>query len=115
MLRRQRQAIAQAYNEAFAGSRFETPAIPDDRDHVFHQYTLRCDNRDATREAIVAREVACAIYYPVPLHRQKAFADTEQPSLPITEATSERCLSLPIFPEMTEAQIETVVGVVLDS
>ncbi len=112
---RKRNAVARAYNEAFAGSRFQTPTIPEDRDHVFHQYTLRCDNRDATREAILASEVACAIYYPVPLHQQKAFADTAQPTLPITEATAERCLSLPIFPEMSEAQIETVVGAVLDS
>lgn len=112
---KKRLAVARAYNERLAGSRFETPAIPDDRDHVFHQYTLRCDERDAVREAVLAQEVACAIYYPVPLHRQKAFADTVQPSLPITEATASRCLSLPIFPEMNEQQIDTVAEAVLNS
>ncbi len=110
-----RLAVARAYNERFAGSRFETPIIPEDRDHVFHQYTLRCDERDAVRESVLAQEVACAIYYPVPLHRQKAFADTVQPSLPVTEATALRCLSLPIFPEMSEAQIDTVAEAVLNS
>ena len=112
---RRRLEIASRYNQNLAGSRFETPRIPQDRDHVFHQYTLLCDERDATREAVLAREVACAIYYPVPLHQQKAFADTEQPVLPVTEQTARRCLSLPIFPEMTEAQISTVCEAVLNA
>ena len=83
--------------------------IPDDRDHVFHQYTVLCDGRDAVREALLSQEIACAIYYPVPLHRQVAFADTDQPELPVTETTSERCLSLPVFPEMTQDELESVV------
>ncbi len=112
---RKRLAVARAYNERFAGSEFETPAIPEDRDHVFHQYTLRTDRRDAVRDAVLAQEIACAVYYPVPLHRQQAFADTAQPSLPVTEATASRCLSLPIFPEMSEQQIEAVAEAVLNS
>lgn len=103
-----RLQVARAYNERLSGSRFRTPPIPDDRDHVFHQYTLLCDARDTVREAVLAREVACAVYYPIPLHRQQAFADTEQPDLPVTEETARRCLSLPIFPEMSGEQIDTV-------
>ena len=105
---RKRLDVARNYNRHLAGSRFQTPAIPDDRDHVFHQYTVLCDDRDAVREAVISQGVACAVYYPIPLHRQQAFSDTEQPELPVTEATAQRCLSLPIFPEMTEQQIETV-------
>ena len=112
---RKRLDVARAYNDRLAGSRFEAPAIPDDRDHVFHQYTLLCDGRDAVREAVLAKGVACAIYYPIPLHMQKAFADTEQPRLPITEATAKRCLSLPIFPEMSGQQIDTVCEAVLSA
>ena len=108
-----RRSVAETYNQLLAGSRFETPALPQDRDHVFHQYTLLCDSRDAVREALLAEQIACAIYYPVPLHRQKAFADTEQPELPVTEATAQRCLSLPVFPEMTREQIETVCEALL--
>ena len=103
-----RLQVARAYNEQLAGNSYRTPPIPNDRDHVFHQYTLLCDDRDAVREAVLAREVACAVYYPIPLHRQQAFADTAQPDLPVTEETARRCLSLPIFPEMTGEQIETV-------
>ncbi len=112
---RRRLEVARAYNRRLAGSRFETPRIPEDRDHVFHQYTLLCDGRDQVREAVLARNVACAIYYPVPLHRQKAFSDTAQPELPVTEATAERCLSLPIFPEMSTAQIDAVCEAVLSA
>ena len=110
---RKRLAVASAYNERLAGSRFQTPAIPQDRDHVFHQYTLLCDERDEAREAIIAKGVSCAVYYPIPLHQQKAFDNTAQPVLPVTEATAQRCLSLPIFPEMSEAQIAAVCEAVL--
>ena len=112
---RKRLEVARAYNQRLAGSRFQPPAIPDDRDHVFHQYTLLCDERDAAREAIIAKGVSCAVYYPIPLHQQQAFDDTAQPELPVTEATAKRCLSLPIFPEMTEQQIETVCEAVLSA
>ena len=108
-----RLAVAKAYNERLAESGFETPVIPDDRDHIFHQYTLLCDDRDALREVIIAEGVSCAVYYPIPLHRQRAFDDSDAPELPITENTAARCLSLPIFPEMTEDQIETVCDAVL--
>jgi dTDP-4-amino-4,6-dideoxygalactose transaminase len=112
---RQRRRVAEHYNRLLADSRFTTPAIPEDRDHVFHQYTLLGDERDALRDAVLARDIACAVYYPVPLHRQKAFADTAQPQLPITEACAERCLSFPIFPEMTGQQVETVCEAILDA
>ncbi len=105
---RQRLQVARAYNERLDSSRFQLPQIPADRDHVFHQYTLLCDQRDAVREAVLARDIACAIYYPIPLHRQQAFADTAQPELPVSEATARRCLSLPIFPEMTLEQVDSV-------
>lgn len=112
---RKRHEIAMAYNERLTASRFQPPVIPQDRDHVFHQYTILCDNRDAVRESVLAHEVSCAVYYPIPLHQQKAFADTVQPELPVTEATAQRCLSLPIFPEMTEQQIATVCEALLSA
>lgn len=108
-----RLAVARCYNQRLAGSRFQTPAILDDRDHVFHQYTLLCDDRDAVREHVLSRGVACAVYYPIPLHQQKVFADSTAAVLPVTESTASRCLSLPIFPEMTEQQIDTVCEAIL--
>ena len=108
-----RLEVATGYNQRLADSRFTTPRIPDDRDHVFHQYTLLCDGRDALRETILAQDIACAVYYPVPLHQQQVFQDSERPELPVTEATARRCLSFPIFPEMTAQQIDTVCEALL--
>ena len=110
-----RLEVARTYNRMLADSRFKTPTVADDRDHIFHQYTLLCDERDAVREHVIARGIACAIYYPVPLHQQNVFADTVQPSLPVTESSASRCLSLPMFPEMTAQQIETVCEALLSA
>lgn len=110
-----RLAVARSYNQRLANSRFQTPAIADDRDHVFHQYTLLCDDRDAVREHVLSQGVACAVYYPIPLHQQKVFADTTTVELPVTESSANRCLSLPIFPEMTEAQIASVCEAILSA
>jgi len=110
-----RLAVARSYNQRLANSRFQTPAILDDRDHVFHQYTVLCDDRDAVREHVLSQGVDCAVYYPIPLHQQKVFADTTTVALPVTESTASRCLSFPIFPEMTEAQIASVCEAILSA
>ncbi|MFT5506888.1 MAG: dTDP-4-amino-4,6-dideoxygalactose transaminase [Gammaproteobacteria bacterium] len=103
-----RLRVAKTYNALLSDCNLQTPYIPDDRDHVFHQYTLLTDQRDQMKSSILAREIACAVYYPVPLHQQKAFAESKPVSLPVTESTASRCLSLPIFPEMNDQQIEQV-------
>ena len=105
--------VAQTYNKLLSGKGIQTPLIPEDRDHVFHQYTLLSDRRDQIREAVISRQIACAVYYPIPLHQQQAFADTSSEPLPITESVSRRCLSLPIYPEMVEQQVQAVCVAVL--
>ncbi|HLO24723.1 MAG TPA: DegT/DnrJ/EryC1/StrS family aminotransferase, partial [Geobacteraceae bacterium] len=57
--------------------------------------------------------IASAIYYPIPLHRQDVFADQfKEVSLPVAEETARRCMSLPVFPEMTDEQVREVVAVI---
>ena len=114
---RNRLRVAQTYNRLLEGNGLVTPKIPDDRDHIFHQYTLLCDpeRRDAIKTHVLDRNIACAVYYPIPLHRQKAFADAPGVSLPVTEETARRCLSFPVFPEMTEQQIETVCAAIREA
>lgn len=81
--------------------------------HVYHQYTLLADYRDTVLDALRARDIGCAVYYPIPLHRQEVFQEQyANVSLPVAEATSRRCLSLPMFPELTEQQISEVVETV---
>ena len=77
--------------------------------HVYHQYTVLTDKRDKIMPALSAKEIGNAIYYPIPLHQQKAFEKTcAGVSLPVTEDTIKHCMSLPVYPEMTEEQIKLV-------
>ncbi len=104
-----RRRAAHAYSEALKD--VVTPPHENGQGtHVYHQYTLLSDRRDAIQQALQAADIACAVYYPVPLHQQKVFAeDCAGLRLPVTEEVSRRCLSLPIFPELTDEQITRIV------
>ncbi len=109
----ERRRVAHRYNELLADTGITTPFEDGIGTHVFHQYTLRSPQRDAIMAALSQREIACAIYYPVPLHRQEVFAEVcRDHSLPVTEAIASDCFSLPIFPEMTDQQIVEVTDTI---
>lgn len=81
--------------------------------HVYHQYTLLTDRRDVVMAGLSEQQIACAIYYPIPLHRQKVFAgQCADLHLPVAESVAERCMSLPIYPEMTNEQVDLVIKTV---
>ena len=84
------------------------------RDRVWHLYVLRCGQRDALLEHLNRNGIGAGVHYPVPLHLQPAYADLGyQPgALPVTETVATTCLSLPIYPEMTDAQQDRVVAVI---
>lgn len=84
--------------------------------HVFHQYTIRLKNRDRVKETLDKTGVSSSmIYYPVPLHLQKAYAalGMKQGSLPVAEEAAREVLSLPMYPELTEEQIRTAAEAVI--
>jgi len=111
-----RRHAAHLYSELMAGLPLETPFEDGVGVHVYHQYTLLSDRRDAIMAALQQAKIACAIYYPVPLHQQKVFAaDCQGLSLPNTEAVAARCLSLPIFPELSDEQVREVVAVIREA
>ena len=85
-----------------------------DADHVFHLFVVRCAQRDLLREHLGEQGVASAVHYPVPIHRTGAYADLglAAGSLPVSESAAERICSLPIFPGMSEAELDQVVGAV---
>lgn len=108
-----RRRAAHLYSELMAELPVEVPHEDGIGVHVYHQYTLLTDHRDAIMAALQKANIACAIYYPVPLHRQNVFAeDCQGVSLPVTEAVAARCLSLPIFPELADEQVREVVAVI---
>ncbi|MGZ8216213.1 DegT/DnrJ/EryC1/StrS family aminotransferase [Methylomagnum sp.] len=108
-----RRRAAHLYSALMADLPLETPHEDGLGVHVYHQYTLLSDRRDALMAALQQAGIACAIYYPVPLHQQNVFAaDCAGVSLPVTESVAARCLSLPIYPELEEADIRRVVAVI---
>ncbi|SNB45015.1 DegT/DnrJ/EryC1/StrS aminotransferase family protein [Geobacter sp. DSM 9736] len=108
-----RRRVAHRYSSLLAGSQVTPPFEDGLGVHVYHQYTVLTDSRDAIMQALTAAQIASAVYYPIPLHRQEVFAaEYGNVSLPVAEEVASRCMSLPIFPEMTDEQVEEVVRVI---
>jgi dTDP-4-amino-4,6-dideoxygalactose transaminase len=107
-----RQAIAARYNELFAGTDIITPEIPSGGRHVFYCYAIRVTGgrRDALRAHLTERGIGTQIHYPVPIHMQEAaqFLGYRKGDLPVTEKVAGEVLSLPMYPELTDAQIDRV-------
>jgi len=106
-----RRAIAGRYLAEIKLADVRLPDQPDYGQSVFHQFTLRHPRRDALREYLSRHEIGTDLIYPVPLHRQKCYAGLGYgpDAFPVAEAAALTCLSLPIFPELTEAQVGRVI------
>jgi UDP-2-acetamido-2-deoxy-ribo-hexuluronate aminotransferase len=112
-----RNKVAAYYDDAFAGiEQLETPSRQSGSTHVFHQYTLKTKgiDRDGLRAYLGEQAIPAMIYYPVPLHLQKAYQDPryKKGDFPHTEDLSARVISLPIHTEMTREQLETITNAV---
>ncbi|HEY3755806.1 MAG TPA: DegT/DnrJ/EryC1/StrS family aminotransferase [Opitutaceae bacterium] len=109
-----RRAIAQRYLAELKLPELSLPEQPAYGASVFHQFTVRHPRRDALRTHLQEREVGTDLIYPVPLHRQACFASLGygEGSIPIAEAVAKTCVSLPIFPELTDEQVEHVIRTV---
>ncbi|MBI5691198.1 MAG: DegT/DnrJ/EryC1/StrS family aminotransferase [Verrucomicrobia bacterium] len=107
-----RRQIAGRYLAEIRLTNVRLPDQPDYGQSVFHQFTLRHPRRDALREHLARCEVGTDLIYPVPLHLQKCYAGLGRGpgSYPIAEAAAANCLSLPIFPELTDAQVDHVIA-----
>jgi len=108
-----RRAHGEAYNRLLAGTGVITPAVMQYARHVFHVYALRTPNRQALQSALTAAGVQSAVYYPIAIHMLEAHQDLgyRRGQFPVSEQMCEEELSLPVYPELTEQQIETIAGV----
>ena len=115
-----RQEAARTYSNAFTGHKnIVAPHICDTCDcHVFHQYVLRIV--DADRDALMAhlqeKQIPCAIYYPIPLHKQKAYADSRyrEEDFPVTNQLSDEVIALPMHTELEKEQQEFIIQTILE-
>ena len=111
-----RRAAAAKYSLALSGiSALETPKITGEDDtHVFHQYTLKITNgkRDELAKYLQEKGIPFGIYYPIPLHKQKAYADERynEADFPVTNKLVEQVISLPMHTELDDEQIEYITG-----
>ncbi len=110
-----RRARAAWYDHALGSMPQVTPPpVEAANEHIYHQYTIRAERRDELLAHLKAQGIGCAVYYPVALHLQPCFADLGygHGSLPVTECAMAEVLSLPIYPELTEAQQGQVVDTI---
>lgn len=115
-----RREAAKKYSSALANHKnIVTPIIAgDDDSHVFHQYTLRIvgADRNALMQHLLDKGIPCAIYYPIPLHSQKAYADTryKEENFPVTNRLVNEVLSLPMHTELDDEQIKFITDSILE-
>jgi dTDP-4-amino-4,6-dideoxygalactose transaminase len=109
-----RRRVAIRYGELLADLPVELPVEKPYAQHVYHQYTIQTDRRDELAAFLKDRAIGTMIYYPVPLHKQRLYMDHASESYPVAERASSRVLSLPIYPELTEDQTQTVATAIRD-
>ena len=114
---RLRQERAAQYNALLKDSDVQTPYAAPDVGHVYNQYTIRSSRRDELRDRLKDEEIGTAIYYPIPFHLQKVFAylGYKEGDFPEAERACAEALSLPIYPELSEKQVQEVCNVILSS
>ena len=110
---RARQEHAATYNRILAGvAGVTTPQLPEGCEHVYHQYTVRITGgqRDRAQACLAERGIGSTVYYPAPFHLQPIYASLGygRGDFPAAEKAAEEVLSLPVYPELTPAQIERV-------
>jgi dTDP-4-amino-4,6-dideoxygalactose transaminase len=104
-----RRQIASRYNDVLSAAGARTPTEPDGAHHVYGYYTVVVDDRDALRARLGEAGVATAIYYPKPLHKHEHYSGTCRfGALEVAERVASGCLSLPVFPEMTDDEVDYV-------
>ena len=111
--RRNAEKYGQLFADAKSGERIVLPRELEGRRHVFNQYIVRFPEGRATRDRVLehlkSKSIGCEVYYPLTLPQQKCFADVAEGSYPNSDAAADSTLAIPIYPELTDAQLEEIV------
>jgi dTDP-4-amino-4,6-dideoxygalactose transaminase len=111
---RERRRVASRYTELLANTPLRLPKPAAFAESAWHLYTIRHPKRDALKKHLEGNGIGCAVHYPIPLHLQKVYAHLGHKSgdFPVAEKAGRECLCIPMYPELTEAQITRVVDVI---
>ena len=111
-----RRRVAKRYHELLADTPLQLPIEASWAESVYHLYVVRHPRRDELKKHLEANKVGCALHYPMPLHLQKCYASLgyKAGDFPVAEKAARECLSLPIYPELTDEQIQRVASVIRD-
>ena len=108
-----RRRVAHRYSSALADTGIQVAAEDGVGMHVYHQYTLLHEKRDDIMAALQAKNIACAVYYPIPLHKQDVYLEQYRGiDLPVAESVAQKCFSLPVYPELEDETVDMIVDTI---
>lgn len=111
-----RRAIAARYQERLADTGLILPAAPPDGEHVYHLYVVRAAGRDVVQARLQERGIGTDVHYPLPTHMQPVYTSFAPPGgLPVTERLAREVVSLPMYPELTDDEIDAVAAAVREA
>lgn len=109
-----RQKIANKYLNGIHNKLIELPTVTHQQGHVWHLFVVQTQNRDSLQAWLTSVGIQSLIHYPIPPHKQKAYSEWNNKSLPITESIHEKVLSIPLDPTMSEDSIQKVINAMND-
>jgi dTDP-4-amino-4,6-dideoxygalactose transaminase len=110
-----RNAIAGRYTCGLAGLPLTVPVERDNTSHAYHLYVVKCDDRDDLMAHLLRQGIGTAVHYPSPVHRQDGYANlvvVPEVGLPRTDMSVQRILTLPLYPQLNDAEVDKVIGAI---
>jgi len=109
-----RRAHAARYDAAFAGTKITTPVAKEHAYHIYNQYTIAVENREELMAVLKDKQIGFDIYYPIPFSLLRCYTELgyKAGDFPVSERAAGQVLSIPVFPELTEAEQDEVIAVV---
>ena len=109
-----RREIAKIYDEAFKDTELVTPIIREENLPVYHMYILQSEKRDEVISKLKEKGIATGVYYPVPMHLQKVYKNLgyKTGDMPVAEYLSHRTFAIPVYPELTDEEINYIVDTI---